>query len=125
MGSRHIFDRGMDIFDGAHRAGDEADALWTVSSGIVVIFPRLLDGRVIVDKTFRCAKNQVSASKNTVQMFLKGWVFPCLLWVPGPKERQNSLGRRRIHILQQTFVVRFTGGEAFLCSLGLAFVVDP
>ena len=50
-------DRGMDIFDGSHRTGDEADALWAVSSGIVVIFPRLLDGWIIVDEAFRCAEN--------------------------------------------------------------------
>ena len=47
----------MDIFDGSHRTGDEANALWAGSSGIVVIFPRLLDGWIIVDKAFRCAEN--------------------------------------------------------------------
>ncbi len=94
-------------------------------SGIVVIFPRLLDGWIIVDETFRCAEKLGFRQQECRPDVLGELGFPCLLWIPGAKERQNSLGRWRIHILQQTFVECFTGGEAFLCSLGLAFVVDP
>ena len=125
LGACHVFEGGMDIFDGAHLAGDKAEALGAVSGGVIISFPRLTDCGIAMDETFRCTENEISAGENTIQMLLEGRMFPCLFGFPGAKKCQDRLGRWRIHMLQQFLVKRLAGGETFQCSLGLALVVDP
>ena len=124
LGPGHVFDGGVDALHQAKLSRDQADALWSIAGGVVVVLPRLPDGRIIVDETFRGTKDQVAAGENVVQVFRQGWVLPGGFRVPRAKELQHGLGGLGVYILQDLLVEGLASFKALPAPLGFAFIVN-
>ena len=70
LGAGYIFDRWVNAFDGPPFSGDQTDSLGPLARGVVVGFPGLANGRVLVDKPAIIPKQQVAAGEDAFQLVL-------------------------------------------------------